>query len=95
MLKYTRKAGNGFVWTSDTKTGCKGFTRHRLYVVSDSNTCIAVINREDGLYRLKLVGATKRGSFGDLRKAKATAENYVCRNFHRLGYELTKVVRFK
>lgn len=95
MLNYKRKEANGFVWTSDTKLGVRGFTKHRLYVVSDRNNCLAVISRAGGLYILKLSGRGLSGSFGDLAKAKHTAENYVSKNFHRLGYELTKVVRLK
>lgn len=95
MLNYKRKAAHGFVWTSDTKLGVRGFTRHRLYVVSDRDNCLGVISRAGGLYILKLSGRGLSGSFGDLKKAKLTAENYVCKNFHKLGYELTKVVRLK
>lgn len=95
MLNYKRKAAHGFVWTSDTKLGVRGFTRHRLYVVSDRDNCLGVISREKGLYVLKLVQSSRKRTFGDLTKAKRTAENYVCIRFHQLGYELTKVTRLK
>jgi len=92
-LSYERKERNGFVWTSDTVRGRNGFTRHRMYLVADRNDCLGIIERARGLYRLKLVGSDLPRTFGSLSKAKATAEMYVSKNFHQLGFELRRVKR--
>lgn len=95
MLKYKKTTRNGFTWTSDTKLGRNGFTRHRLYIEGDRETCLAVIERTNGLYYLKIGGSSRSRFFGELQKAKATAENYVRDHFHALGYNLVKVRRHK
>jgi hypothetical protein len=90
MLSYTKKTAHGFTWTSDTVRGRLGFTRHRLYLDGDREHCLAIVSREKGMYHLKIVGSVRKRSFGELRKAKATAENFICKNFHQLGFKLVR-----
>lgn len=89
-LSYKKTSAHGFTWTSDTVRGRNGFTRHRLYIADDRDTCLALIDRKNGLYNLKISGSSRTRSFGELAKAKATAQNYISDNFHQLGYALRK-----
>lgn len=86
-VKYTKRTANGFTWTMD-RTG-DGVV-HRFYVEGEHDRCIGRItfDAKIGLYRVNLSGRGLSTMYGDLKKAKRSAESYAAQNFHALGYKL-------